>query len=113
MIENELHNKPAQIFNLDETGMPHDPSPPRVVAGRGTKNPSAPASGDKSQITVLACCSAAGYSLPPFVIFDRLSLKPELTLCAPQKLRIFWSIRGITRTPFFGIRVLNYAYHAI
>ena len=77
LIENELNNKPAQIFNLDETGMPLDPSPP---AGRGSKNPLAPASGDRSQITVLACCSAADYSLPPFLIFDNMSLKPELTL---------------------------------
>jgi hypothetical protein len=76
--ENELHDKPSQIFNLDETGMPLDPTPPHVIAGKGTKNPPAPASGDRSQITVLACCSAR-YALPPFVIFDRLSLRPELT----------------------------------
>lgn len=80
LLDNGLHDKPAQIFNLDETGMPLDPSAPRVVAGRGSKHPSALAFGDKSQITVLACCSAAGYALPPFVIFDRLSLKPELTV---------------------------------
>ena len=36
--------------------------------------------GDKTQITVLACCNAAGYALPPFVIFDRMSLKPEPTV---------------------------------
>ena len=61
---NELHDKPSQIFNLDETGMPLDPAPPQVVAGRGMKNPSAPPSGDRSQITVLACCSASGYAFP-------------------------------------------------
>ena len=32
-----------------------------------------------TSITVLSCCSAAGYALPPFVIFDRMQLKPELT----------------------------------
>lgn len=75
----DLHDKPAQIFNLNEMGMPLDLAPPQVVAGRGMKNPSAPSSGDKSQITVLACCSASGYTIPPFVILDRLSLTPELT----------------------------------
>jgi len=60
--------------------MPLDPSPPLVVAKRGQKNPSAVGSGDKTQVTVLACCNAAGYALPPFVIFDRMSLKPELTV---------------------------------
>ena len=59
--------------------MPFDPTPPLVVARRGQKHPSAVGSGDKSQVTVLACCSAAGYAVPPFVIFDRKSLKPDLT----------------------------------
>ena len=53
--ENGLVDKPSHIFNLDETGMPLDPSPPLVVAKRGQKNPSAVGSGDKTQITVLAC----------------------------------------------------------
>ena len=44
------------------------------------QNPSAIGSGDKSQITVLACCSAAGYVLPPFVILDRANLKQDFTV---------------------------------
>ena len=48
--------------------MPLDPSPPLVVARRGQKHPSAVGSGDKSQITVLSCCSASGYALPPFIV---------------------------------------------
>ena len=80
LTENGLVDKPSHIFNLDETGMPLDPSPPLVVAKRGQKNPSAVGSGDKTQVTVLACCNAAGYALPPFVILDRMSLKPELTV---------------------------------
>ena len=53
LVENDLLDKPAQIFNIDETGMPLDPSPPLVVARRGQKHPSARGSGDKSQVTVL------------------------------------------------------------
>ena len=79
LSDNHLLDKPAQIFNLDETGMPLNPSPPLLVATRGLKNHSAVGSGDISQITVLACCSASGYVLPPFVILDRLNLKQEFT----------------------------------
>ena len=80
LTDNSLVEKPSQIFNLDETGMPLNPAPPRLVAARGMQNPSAIGSGDKSQITVLACCSAAGYVLPPFVILDRLNLKQDFTV---------------------------------
>ena len=80
LCDNDLMDKPAQIFNLDETGMPLDPSPPLVVARHGQKHPSAVGSGDKSQITVFSCCSAAEYALPPCVIFDRQKLNPELTI---------------------------------
>ena len=54
------------------------PHPLCVVAQRGTRHPVAVSSGDRSQITVLACCSAGGYVIPPFVIFDRKTLKPEM-----------------------------------
>ena len=77
LCDNDLMDKPAQIFNLDETGMP---SPPLVVARCGQKHPSAVGSGDKSKITVLLCCSAAGYALPPCVIFDRQKRNPKLTI---------------------------------
>lgn len=78
ILENDLAAKPCQIFNCDETGMPLDPKPPKVIVHRGTKHPRAITSGDKTQITVLACCNAAGYVIPPFVIFDRKSIKPEM-----------------------------------
>ena len=69
--EYDLLGKPGQIFNLDESGFPLNPKPPKGVFDKGTKNPSAYCSGDKAQITVLACVNAIGNSLPPMVIFDR------------------------------------------
>ena len=37
----------------------------------GSKNPSHVTGGDKSQLTVMACTCAAGYFIPPMIIFDR------------------------------------------
>lgn len=37
-------------------------------------------SGEKAQLTVLACVCAAGYAIPPMIIFDRKRLKPEFTV---------------------------------
>ena len=47
-------------------------SPDRV----GAKNPNYVSGGDKSQVKVLACCSATGYVFPPF---DRQSLNQGMT----------------------------------
>ena len=72
--QNEILNKPGLIFNCDETGLPLNPTWLKVVDKVGSKNPSIVTSGDKSQLT-----SAAGYTIPPFVIFDRKALNPKLT----------------------------------
>ena len=80
LIEHDLADKPNQIFNLDESGMPLDPCPPKVITHKGVKHSTSITTGDKAQITTLACCSAAGYVIPPLVVFDRKNLKPEMTV---------------------------------
>lgn len=79
LTEAELTDRPCQIFNADESGFPLSPKAPKIIAKKNYKHPAALSSGNKSQITVLCCCSAGGYSIPPFVVFDRKVLKPELT----------------------------------
>ena len=74
-----MSDKPGQIFNIDETGMPLDPKPLRTIHKRGAQNPFLTTSGDKSQITIVGCVSAAGYCLPPMVIYDRKRLSPEMS----------------------------------
>ena len=67
----ELEDKPAQIFNMDETGMPLDPKSLKCVALRGAKTVLVPSSGDKTQITVVASVNASGMCMPPTVILNR------------------------------------------
>ena len=76
---NGLTHRPSQIFNCDETGMPLVHKPPKVVSHVSQKHPYAVTSADKSQITVLACASASGYTIPPMVVFDRKQLQAERT----------------------------------
>ena len=78
LTENGIMDKPCQVFNCDETGMPLAPSPPKVVTVKGDKHPYSINCGNRAQITVLSCCSAAGYAIPPLVIFDCKILKPEM-----------------------------------
>ena len=80
LTEAELTDRPCQIFYADESGFPLSPKAPKILAIKNQKHPAALSSGNKSQITVLCCCNAGGYFIPPLVIFDRKVLKPELTI---------------------------------
>lgn len=70
---------PSQIYNVDETEMPLDHRPPKIVAKRGQRKVRYRTSGNKSQITVIGCVSASGQAIPPFVIFDNISVNLEWT----------------------------------
>lgn len=76
--EYDLFDSPAQIWNCDETGLPLDHKPPHVIAIKGQKHPRTVTTGNKKQITVLACTSAAGRCIPPLVIFRRKALNDAL-----------------------------------
>lgn len=80
MAENQLLDKPGQVFNVDESGMPLNPKGVKCVANRGTQNLTAPSSGDKTQITVVAGVCASGSCIPPMVILDRKTLPPYFTI---------------------------------
>ena len=77
--ENGLKDRPCQIFNMDETGMPLDPKSLKTVHVQGDPNPYTIGAGNKSQITIVGCVSASGQCLPPMVIWDRKTLRPVLT----------------------------------
>ena len=58
--ENNLMISPGQIYNVDETGMPLDNCPPKVVGQKGKRKIRWPVTANKAQITVEACISATG-----------------------------------------------------
>ena len=65
---------PERIYNMDETGIPLDPPPPRIVAKNGRKKVRSCTSGRKGQVTVIGCGNAVGQPITPFVIFDAAKL---------------------------------------
>ena len=78
--QNDLSSKPWQIYNCDEIGMPLDPAPPKVIAWKGQKHTQSITTGNKTQITVLSCCSTSGHVFPPMIVFDKKTLKAEITV---------------------------------
>ena len=70
LTKNKLMNSPSRIYNVDETGICLD-------GHKGQKKVWYRTSGNKSQVTVIACMSASGQCIPPFVIFDAKKLNLE------------------------------------
>lgn len=64
---------------MDETGVPLEPRPPKVIARRGQKKIQYRTSGSKAQITVVGCGSATGQALPPFIIYAAKQINPLWT----------------------------------
>ena len=77
--EHHLSNNAAQIYNMDESGMPLDHRPPNVIARRGQKKVRYRVAGKKEQITVIGCVNAIGQSIPPMVIFEGKYLNHQWT----------------------------------
>ena len=79
-LENDdLMDKPSQIYNFDEVGVPLDHRPPHVIVKKGQKKVRYRSSGNKNQVTVVACINAAGSAMPRYVIFDAKNLNIDWT----------------------------------
>ena len=76
-----LLDKPSQIYNVDESGVPLNPRPPKVATTRRrvTKKVCYRTSGRKGQITVVGCANASGQVIPPMIIYDAARLNPAWT----------------------------------
>ena len=107
ILENDLIDKPSQIFNCDETDLSLDHTPSSVIANRGQKHPQAVTSGKKEQTTVLVYINAAGQVLPPLVILGRKSVNPDLTKNEVPKIMYCLSSNGWMDSEIF----LNWFTH--
>ena len=67
LTKNMLKDKPSQIYNCDESGMPLQHKIPKVVSTKGKKKVCQVSFGSK---TVLGCVSATGQVMPPMVVFN-------------------------------------------
>ena len=69
--ENDIMNEPSRIFNFDETPIPLEFKPPKIIARKGQRHVFSVTCGDKTQISVLACVCASGFALPPHILFKK------------------------------------------
>ena len=109
--EHNLMDHPKQIYNMDETGMPFDPRPPKVAAPKGLKKVRYRSSGQKGQVTV-GC--ASGQAIPTFVIFDAKQLNLLWTKGEVPGTRYGLSDSGwIDQELFHGWFAEHFLQHAV
>ena len=77
--EHNLEANPAQIYNMDESGIPLDFKTPNIVTETGSRKVRYRQSGKKGQITIVACVNATGQAIPPMIIFDAKNLNHAWT----------------------------------
>jgi len=66
---------PAEVWNMDETGLQLDVNPKKIVAGKGSRCLHMHGSGNREMITCIACVNAAGNFIPPHLIPKGKTLK--------------------------------------
>lgn len=71
---NDLNLTSSQIWNVDETFLPMDPSRIKGIAAKGQKVHRNIEGSGKENVTVMGCISASGCSLPPLIIFQGQNL---------------------------------------
>ncbi|XP_034060035.1 tigger transposable element-derived protein 6 [Gymnodraco acuticeps] len=69
MDSRALRDKPHHIFNCNETGFQLGRK--RVILPKSASLGCKPTSGSRDHISVLACFSAAGEDIPPFIIYSK------------------------------------------
>ena len=77
LTTNNLTNKPNRIYNIDETGISTEHTPPRIVCDKNT-NPQAVTSPRSALTTVIAAGNALGNSIPPYYVFPGARWNDEL-----------------------------------
>jgi hypothetical protein len=93
--DNDLLNKPSNVFNMDETGLQLNNKAENVIAKKGSKNVAAVTSSEKGEtITVIACCNAEGSFLPPTCIFKGKNLKKEFEDGMPPGSKVYMNAKS-------------------
>ena len=64
-----FYEHPEAIYHMDETGVPLDPTPPKIITAKGQKKVRYCTSGKKQQIAITGCGNTTGQAMLPFIIF--------------------------------------------
>ncbi|CAF4992087.1 unnamed protein product [Rotaria sp. Silwood1] len=103
MEQNQLFDKPGQIYNLDECGFNDDTQRELVLASAETKIKYEENGGTgKSFTTILICVNAKGDVLPPMTIYGSKTVNKQWTVGGPDRSVYKCSSRGWINEDLFS-----------
>ena len=107
LLEREMQclgitNKPSCIYNCDESGLSLVPDTCKVVARKGKKNVYQVTSAERGVLTtVLPCYNAAGYYVPPMIIYKGKRVTDGLKKNMPDGTEVVMSDTGYMNMDLF------------
>ena len=100
--ELNICGKPHLIFNMDETGFPLNNVPPKIVTAKEVRDFVKFTSAERGEnVTVVACYSASGVFIPPFVIFKTIRLREVYKQDLPAASDVAMSSSGYINEDIF------------
>lgn len=99
----KYHFSPSNIYNVDETGITSVPNTvPKVISIKGKKQVGSIVSAERGEtVTCVLCCNAAGYFVPPLMIFPRKKNNLEFVKNTPPDTKIICHPSGWMQTDIF------------
>ena len=100
-----LEDRPDLIWNMDESGLPHEPKKCKVISQKGQKTLQVVPGSNRENTTVVAACSASGTKLPPMIIFEgkqvQTTWRPDRPSNSPNYPWIYSNKKGWMDTDTF------------
>ncbi|XP_069678768.1 uncharacterized protein [Periplaneta americana] len=105
----------SDIFNMDETSVPTVPNKlPKIISPRGKRVVSKVVSQERGvSVTAVCCVSAAGYYVPPALIFPRKRYKPEFCDRTPPDTLGMVSDSGFINSELFMTWLEHFRKHVV
>ncbi|XP_063216743.1 uncharacterized protein LOC134527745 [Bacillus rossius redtenbacheri] len=100
--ELELREKPERIYNVDESGFPLNNKPSKIICEKGQREVIKLTSVERGEnVSVVACFSASGLYIPPFVIFKGVRYRESYCANLPSGSVVAMSESGYINEDLF------------
>ncbi|KAJ8866680.1 hypothetical protein PR048_032541 [Dryococelus australis] len=98
-MEENLMDKPQNIFNMNESGIQLTNKPGKLVTTKGAKDVHVLTPHERGEnVTVIACCDAEGAFLPPVLLMKGVNRKNEFSDGLPHGSEVYTNPKSSFKT---------------